>query len=438
MRAAATDEWFGQPRGLTVLFLTEMWEKFSYYGMRSLLVYYMTKQLLLGQAHASLVYGLYTGFVYLTPLFGGAISDRWLDRRTAVILGGAIMAIGHFMMSQEWLLYPALAVIAIGNGFFLPNLPSQIGSLYAGDDPRRSGAFNIYYAGINLGAVLAPLGCGTVGEIYGWHWGFGLAGAGMVLGLAIYVAGARWLPPQPPRSAPHRTVAPDGARFSLVLFGVFLAVVILRGAYEQMGNTLALWTDTAVDRHLGAFEIPRTWFLALNPLLVFVFTPILVARWSKLAAAGREASAMVKMSMGAAGIAAAYLMLSLVARLAGDAAVSWLWLAAFVALLTLAELHVLPIGLSLFARLAPAGRAATAIAAWFCTSFVGNLFAGGLGAQWSRMPPEGFFFLLAGVASLAAVILFGLDGAVRRAERPVDVKSPPASALSHGAPQHEA
>ena len=156
---ATSGDWFGQPRGLTILFLTEMWEQFSFFGMRALLVYYMTKQLLIGQGQASLIYGLYTAGVYFTPIVGGAIADRWLGRKRAVVLGGAIMAAGHFMMAFRACFYVALTTIAIGNGLFLPSLPSQIDDLYARDDPRRRWAYNVYYVGINIGAFLAPLVC---------------------------------------------------------------------------------------------------------------------------------------------------------------------------------------------------------------------------------------------------------------------------------------
>jgi POT family proton-dependent oligopeptide transporter len=163
----AERRWFGHPPGLTILFLTEMWEKFSYFGMRALLVYYMTKALAMRQEDASWVYGGYTSFAYFTPILGGLLADRWLGRRRAVILGGSIMAVGHFLMAFPALFYPALATIAIGNGFFLPSLPSQVRHLYAADDPRGNTAFSVYYVGINLGAVLAPLVCGTLGELYG-------------------------------------------------------------------------------------------------------------------------------------------------------------------------------------------------------------------------------------------------------------------------------
>ena len=186
---------FGHPKGLAVLFFTEMWERFSYYGMRSLLVYYMMKQLMFTQAEASQVYGLYTGFVYLTPFFGGILADRILGQRRTVILGAVLMAIGHFLMAFQFLFFPALVFLILGNGSFKPNISTQVGNLYPDGDPRRDRAFSIFYFGINLGALLSPLVCGTLGEVYGWHYGFAAAGVGMVIGLSIYLSGQSWLAP---------------------------------------------------------------------------------------------------------------------------------------------------------------------------------------------------------------------------------------------------
>jgi len=412
--------WFGQPAGLTVLFLTEMWEKFSYYGMRVLLIYYMTKQLLIGQGQASLIYGLYTGFAYFTPILGGMIADRWLGRRKAVILGGLIMAVGHFMMASETLFFPALVAIAVGNGFFLPSLPSQIGALYAPDDPRRTGAYNVYYVGINIGALLAPLLCGAVGEIYGWHWGFTLAGVGMLIGLIIYAAGARLLPPQPPMRRAAETQRRSGSRQTvLLLFTVGFAVVLLRGAYEQVGNTVALWADAEVDRTLASgMQIPLTWFQALNPLLIFLLTPILISIWARQARSGRDAGTAIKMAIGAAVIGLSYLLLAAVtaASQAQGEPASWLWLAAFIALLTAGELFILPVGLGLFARLAPPSLTATTVAAWFFTIFLGSLLAGGLGVLWGMLDHALYFALMALLCIASAGILSLLDRAVRTVE----------------------
>lgn len=419
--APAGARWFfNQPPGLAILFLTQMWETFSYFGMRALLVYYMTKQLLIGQQQASVIYGLYTAAVYFTPIFGGIVTDRWLGRRRAVILGGSVMAIGHFLMASESLFFFALAAIALGNGLFLPSLPSQIDGLYAKDDPRRGSAYSFYYVGTNLGGLLAPLVCGTLGEVYGWHWGFGAAGIGMVGGLALYVLGGRYLPPET-RTARNQTravAAPprfDMRQRVMALLAIGLCVVLFRGAYEQTGNTIALWADAGIDRHLGGFVIPMTWFQALNPLLVITLTPLLVAHWTRQAGLGREPTPARKMAIGAFVVAAAFAMLC-----AADAAAvghaSWLWLAAFFLVLTTGELFILPIGLGLFARLAPAGHGATTIAAWFFASFGGNLLAGVLGTLWSQIGPAAFFGAMAAVAAGAGTLLRLLDGNVVRAE----------------------
>ncbi|UNK44047.1 peptide MFS transporter [Luteimonas sp. S4-F44] len=410
--------WFGQPPGLTILFLTEMWEKFSYFGMRALLVYYMTKQLLFSQEQASLVYGLYTALAYLTPVFGGLVADRWLGKRRAVIAGGAVMAFGHFLMAFDALLYPALLAIVLGNGLFLPTLPGQVGDLYRREDPRRGSAFNVYYVGINLGAFLAPLVCGTLGEVYGWHVGFAAAGIGMLLGLAIYVGGRRHLPPDPPRTVgttlPLSTLWQPAYRPVLQLMAMVAGlVVVFRLAYEQIGNTIAIWLDTGVDRVVTAdFTIPMTWFFSLNPLLVFLITPWLVRAWTRQARIGREPPPLTKMAIGAAVVGGAF---ALVAVLGGTPAaqVGWLWAALFFAVFTFGELFILPVGLGLFARLAPVGFGATIIAAWFLASFGGNLLAGAAGTLWSRTSAHVFFAAMAGVCAVVALLLWRLERRAR-------------------------
>ena len=287
--------WFGHPRGLTVLFFTNMWEQFSYYGMRAILVYYMTKQLLLGQETSSVIYGIYTGCAYFTPLIGGFIADRFLGKKRAIIIGGSVMALGHFMMTLEPLFYVALATIAIGNGLFLPSLPSQIRDLYEPGDPRAGRAYNVYYVGVNIGGFLAMLVCGALGEAFGWHWGFGAAGIGMVTGLLFYLWGQRYLPAetQMPRvelpAAPRESMARDTL---LLLFSLGVAVAVFRSAYEQVGNTVALWFDTGVDKLAGDFSIPFTWFFAINPLCVMLLTPVLLAWWRKREAAGFTSSCL--------------------------------------------------------------------------------------------------------------------------------------------------
>jgi POT family proton-dependent oligopeptide transporter len=249
---------FGHPRGLYILFFAEMWERFSYYGMRS--------QLLFTHGTASQIYGLYTGLVYFTPLLGGIIADRWLGQRKSVVVGGVLMAIGHFLMAFESLFFIALLFIILGNGAFKPNISTQVGSLYPPGDARRDRAFNIFYLGINLGAFLSPLLCGAVGEIYGWHYGFTLAGVGMILGLVVYLAGGRHLVPVcneqrtearcGKNSEGGGLLSGDDRRRVSALVSICLFVIVFWIAFEQQGNTLALWADEDTDRRIGSWEIP--------------------------------------------------------------------------------------------------------------------------------------------------------------------------------------
>ncbi|MGI4732398.1 MAG: peptide MFS transporter [Janthinobacterium lividum] len=411
--------WFGQPRGLTVLFLTNMWEQFSYYGMRALLVYYMTKELLIGQGASSVIYGAYTACAYFTPIVGGVIADRWLGKRRAIIVGASVMAAGHFMMTFPPLLYAALATIALGNGLFLPSLPSQVGDLYRPDDPRRGWAFNIYYLGINIGGFLAPLICGSLGEAYGWHYGFAAAGIGMVAGLVVYLAGQRHLPPEPDRLSPAKRMPRErfAPRTVLLLLGVALSVTVFRSAYEQVGNTVALWADGGVDRRAGALTIPMTWFQSLNPLFVMLMTPPLLAWWRRRAERGHDQRAARRMAVGAAIVGGAYLLLAGVAALTGEGQAHWAWLALFFALFTFGELLILPTGLGLFARLAPAGQGATTVAAWYLTIFSGSLAAGLVGTLWRRMGHGSYFVLLSALAIVAAGLLLMLDLRMGRSGR---------------------
>jgi POT family proton-dependent oligopeptide transporter len=420
-------EWFGQPRGLTVLFLTEMWDQFSFFGMRALLVLYMVNHLKFAQHKASWIYAFYAALVYFTPIIGGWICDRWLGRKASVVIGGLIMAMGHFFMAFEPMFYVALTTIAVGNGLFLPALPSQIDALYKHDDPRRKSAYNIYYVGINLGAFAAPFVIGTVGEKINFHYGFALAGIGMVIGLLTYLAGGRYLPPEPVRGQPIlRPVVGDPrapkegvvARFAL-LIAIAACVVVFRGAYEQVGNTLSLMVESA-DRAVGnAFIIPVTWFQSLNPMMVFTLTPFLVTRWTRLAKFEREPSSVIKMVLGAAVIGLSYIALGAIAWWCAQQGikVNWLWLAAFIVVMTAGELYILPVGLGLFGRLAPRGLNASTIATWFFAGFFGNIFAGWLGTFYTGPYQAWFFVIIGGVALAAALLLRLLAPRARQVER---------------------
>ena len=411
--------WFGHPRGLTVLFLTNMWEQFSYYGMRALLIYYMTKQLLLGQAQASFIYGTYTACAYFTPILGGVIADRLLGKRRAIIIGASVMAAGHFMMAFEPLFYFALATIALGNGLFLPSLPSQVGDLYPPGDPRRGWAYNVYYVGINIGGFLAPLVCGTVGELYGWHYGFGLAGVGMLAGLSIYLLGQRHLPKEslPSKDRSRLTTTEGFDRQTIaILVGIGVAVTVFRAAYEQVGNTVALWADTGIDRSLGDIMIPMTWFQSLNPLFVMLMTPPLLAFWRRRAEAGHAQQPARRMAAGALVLSGAYLVLASLVWSADGKPTEWIWLAFFFLIFTLGEVFILPTGLGLFARLAPMHMGVTTVGAWFLIIFTGSLSAGFVGTLWSSLNHAFFFAILAALAALSAAMLLLLNGPVQRLE----------------------
>jgi POT family proton-dependent oligopeptide transporter len=310
----------GHPRGLAFLFATEMWERFSYYGMRALLVLYMVKYLLhpgpidnvVGMAElraalefvfgplgvqplASQIYGLYTAFVYVTPIFGGMLADRWLGFRRTVTVGALLMSAGHFMMAFESLFLFALLTLILANGCFKPNISTQVGALYAPGDPRRDRAYPIFYVGINVGAFFSPLVCGTLGEELGWHWGFAAAGVGMLCGLSIYLWGTRHLPPETRRRhVVHVPLSQGDWRAIIAIVLLVIPELLSWGAYEQAGNTIALWADDYTDRAILGIEIPTTWFQSFNPFMIFAFTPFLLALWTNQGRAGREPSTIAK------------------------------------------------------------------------------------------------------------------------------------------------
>jgi proton-dependent oligopeptide transporter, POT family len=433
-QSATRAELFGHPRALPFLFATEMWERFSYYGMRALLTLYMVKYLLAAphaehvvglagfhralefvfgplapQPLASQIYGFYTGFVYLTPIFGGLLADRMLGQRRTVILGAALMAVGHFMMAFETLFLFALGFLILGNGCFKPNISTQVGSLYAPGDRRRDRAFSIFYVGINLGAFFSPLVCGTLGEEWGWHYGFAAAGVGMTIGLIVYLAATPTLPRD--AFAKRETTSEPLRREAWVaiaaLMVLFVPVSLFWATYEQQGNTIVLWADRFTDRHvdllLFAFDIPVTWFQAFNPFMIFAFTPFIVALWRWQGA--REPSTVSKMAIGCFLNAASWLIMFAVAHAAGDGRASWLWLFAYFVVITVGELYLSPTSLSLVTKVAPARVLSMMMGVWLATSFTGNFLAGYLGTFWSSMSKPSFFLMLAVVSGISGLFI---------------------------------
>jgi len=438
--AATQGELFGHPRGLTYLFTTEMWERFSYYGMRSLLVLYMTKYLLLAdhsgnvvglltlkralesvfgpldvQPLSSQIWGLYTGLVYLTPIFGGLLADRVIGRRRTVVIGAVLMAFGHFMMAVEQLFLFALLALILGSGCFKPNISTQVGGLYAPGDARRDRAYSIFYVGINIGAFLAPLVCGTLGEEAGWHYGFAAAGVGMCIGLCIYLYALPHLPQDETHQAQaahtdYRPLNRDEWRAIAALLMLFVPNTLFWACYEQIGNTTILWIDSGIDRGIDLFglrmQIPTTWFLAFNPFMIFAFTPFVVALWALQAARGSEPSTVTKMALGCFGVTAANLIYAFAAVHAGSGQASWLWVLAAIATFTVGELYLSPVGLSLVTKVAPARLLSMMMGVWLATSFTGGFLAGYIGSFWSRMPHVEFFLMIASIAACAGAIIF--------------------------------
>jgi proton-dependent oligopeptide transporter, POT family len=432
-------DFLGHPRGLAVLFATEAWERFSYFGNAALLVLYMTKYLfepdrldaVLGfaaigaaleflfgklepQPLASQLFGFYTGLAYCSPIAGGLLADRLLGHRRTVIIGGVLMAIGHFLMTFEALFVLALLFLILGIGTFKPNISGQVGTLYLPDDHRRDRAYSIFYVGINIGAFLAPLVCGTLAVEWGWHYGFAAAGCGMLISLAIYLCGARNLPAEEagrgePSTAERRRLDSDERRSMLALVGITAMVALFWAAYDQQGNTILLWaedfTNRSVEFAIWRGNIPSAWFLALNPLFIFLFTPLLVRRWARQAERGTEPKPTVKMAFGCLCLALANIAMASAAWGLADKA-SPAWLIAYFALATLGELHVAPIGLALISKLAPLRALSMMMGIWFAATLPADILAGFLGGFWSTMTKAHFFLLIGGVAGVASALLW--------------------------------
>jgi POT family proton-dependent oligopeptide transporter len=431
-------EIFGHPRGLFVLFFTEMWERFSYYGMRALLMLYMTKVLfvdpqnahhvlgfdgiygLMGRLYGPLtatglssrLYGFYTGFVYFTPFFGGIIADRYIGQRKSVYVGGFLMAIGHFLMAFPDLFFPALLFLILGNGFFKPNISTQVGSLYPEGDERRDRAFTLFYMGINLGAFFSPLVCGTLGQKVGWHYGFGAAGVGMLIGLLIYHLGRGELPAESPKSKKQRETHnyEPLTREDWIKIGalVYLCAVniLFWGIYEQQGDTMQLFADHNTNWHLLGFDVPSTWFQCFNPFIIFAMAPLVDIFWGWQSKRGKEPGSVAKMAMGCAMAGICFLVMAYYANVVGaDGKGTVLWLFGITFILTMGELYLSPIGLSLVTKIAPARMVSMLMGMWLLSSFFGNYMAGALGAYYDKMSLPHFFLMLAAIG-FAGTILF--------------------------------
>ena len=440
----------GHPKGLHVLFYTEMWERFSYYGMRAILVLYMTKALMFDVARASTIYGNFTGLAYLMPLAGGYLADRWWGNRRSILLGGVLMACGQLLLfasASFWadaalaapLLWAGLGVLIVGTGLFKANIASMVGSLYAPDDRRKDSAFTIFYMGINIGAFLSPLiagGLGDTGDPADFRWGFLAAACGMVIGTIIFqlnkdrhVVDAEGrplgLPPSDHRGggrgADHDKplVREDWERVA-VIFILSFFVIFFWMAFEQAGASLTVFADRQTDRDLLGWTVPASWFQSVNAVAIVLFAPVFAWLWQLLGRRRLDPPTPVKMSLGFVFLALGYLVIAFgVDGVDPATKVSMMWLIGLYLLHTFGELCLSPIGLSAVSKLSPPRFASLMMGVWYLASSMANKMAGVLS---SFYPEQGkpapvllgreitdlheFFLIFVFMSAAAGVVLF--------------------------------
>lgn len=402
------------PKGLYFLFTVEMWERFSYYGMRALLTLYMVKYLLFSTEKAGSVYGMYTGFVYLTPLIGGYLADRYLGPKKCILIGGILMMLGHFSMALPGLpfFYTALGLLIIGNGFFKPNISTLVGRLYDGEkDGKRDAGFTIFYMGINIGAFLAPLVCGTLGEKIGYHYGFAAAGVGMLIGLIIYLWGKdkyckdignnACLEKSIEEKTPLTTV--DKHRIAVVFILMFFSIFFW-ASFEQAGSSLTLFADRSTDRIIPFinWEFPVSYFQSVNPLLIILLAPLFSSLWIELAGMNKNPSVPVKFAVGLLLVSFGFVLIVIASTFGGK--VSFLWLLGVYLFHTLGELCISPVGLSVVTKLSPAKFASLLMGTWFLSSFFANLAAGLFAGKYDSLSTPEFFMIPVAITGVAGII----------------------------------
>ncbi len=429
---------FGHPRGLAFLSFTEAWERFSYYGMQTLLVLYMVHQLLLSghvenvlgfdvlkgliahgspmsdQALASAVFGLYTALVYLTPiLLGGWLADWVLGRSRTIILGGCLMALGHFLMAFDATFLIALVCLMLGTGCFKGNIATQVGGLYPQKDLRRADAFQIFYLGINAGVIIAPLVTGTLAEKVAWHWGFGAAGIGMLISLVIYLYGRRHLPPDPPlrrRAADaEKPQHPPMTRRDWVVLAVLLLMLPVMSASivgnNQIFNAYLVWAERSADLRIFGQPILTEWLVSVDSIVSVATLFGMVVFWRVWKTKFPEPDELGKMALGSLFSAAGVACLALGTIVAGGGhKVGFGWLLLFHLLNDIGFANVLPVGLALFAGSAPRAVVGSVVGLYYLHLFAGNLAVGWLGGFLEKMPAVEFWMMHAGLVGGAAVV----------------------------------
>ncbi len=428
--SAAQKQWFGHPRGLATLFFTEMWERYSYYGMRALLFLYMVgsvQQPGLGfdEIRAGAIYGWYTFSVYATGLLGGIIADRWLGHYRSVLIGGIIIALGHFSMAVPALpfFYTGLALIVIGTGLLKPNVSTLVGSLYRRDDPRRDAGFSLFYMGINIGAFFAPFVTGYLGQKINWHIGFAAAGVGMVFGVIQYIAGKKYLVPAEPEvrlveehpeaAAKVPLTRTDWMRLSVIGILFFFGIIFWAG-YEQAGTSLNLFADRATRLTVFGWQFPSTWFQSVAPLCVMIFAPIFAFLWLRL---GRyEPSSPAKFTLGLVFLSLSYLLIFQSARFyeTTHMRVSPWWLIGMYMLQTFGEISLYPTGMSMVTKLSPPHLVGLLMGVYFLSLAFGNKVAGWVAGFLTDMTFSQVFWIAFVTSGIAALILMMLVKPIRK------------------------
>jgi len=438
------------PPGLYVLFFTEMWERFSFYTMFAVFMLYMTspehytKLKVLPYFEPHLMYGLYSGLIYITPLLGGFLADRWLGCRKTVYIGAMLMAVGQFLLATTAvnLFYPGLVFLIMGGGFFKPNISTMVGNLYEHDSPLRDAAFNIFYMGINIGAFIAPLAAGWLHETFGFGWAFFAAGVGMIISTIILISFDRFV------AAADTTSSGDSDFVSArepknrhdfwvrmwALIAVFGIITLWWAVYMQYGDVLNLWArDFTSPIHLGISKslqnMPVEWYQSINPICIIVFTPLLVWLWGALNKRGKEPSTSGKMQWGfILSILAFIFMVGAASSFShSNSLVSPGWLVGFYAVMTLSELCLSPMGLSYVTKVAPPKWQSFMMGMWFAASGVGSFFAGYLGKMWItkgientfpiQLQPTNYFWVMSALSVVCFLMMLGAFKLINRAPK---------------------
>ena len=441
------------PPGLYLLFFTEMWERFSYYGMRGILTLYLSKTVLEGgmgfsTKDAPIIYGWFTGLVYLTPIIGGYIADNFIGQRRAILIGGILMMFGQFSLASSGMLnlgavatWAGLGLIVIGNGFFKPNISTIVGSLYEQGDPRRDSAFTIFYMGINTGAFLAPLICGYFAEDlfatkqmidgkmvitrYAFEYGFLAAGIGMLLGQIVFnslaqkylgnIGNAPKTKTAEELALQNEPLSKEETNRVAVILVITTFTIFFWAGFEQAGSSLTLYTDKFINREIFGWVMPTSWFQSVNPLFIVLLGPFTASLWLNLAKKGKDWSIPVKMSAGMMLLGVGFFfMVGAVMERGGDGApatakAGLYWLILTYLFHTLGELFLSPIGLSMVTRLAPIKLASMLMGVWFLAPFVAQIAGGYIASYVEKLGAFNIFVIIGLFAIVAGLALFALS-----------------------------